>query len=204
MIYLWNLHSNVFEDADVVSPIASQDIDDFVSHWHPPMDRVIKELQRKGIDTASNRAAHNVEDWHWKWPEKCISRAGALEWNSFALRCANKTQGLMFVNLMNRCKLPEQATQHLVYVDLVATAPWNRQRLVADPLYRGVGVLLITEAVLLSMQEGFDGRIGLHALPSSSSFYKGKLGMHDLGPDPHYQKLHYYEFTAAQAHEIIK
>ena len=200
---LFNLQTAAFESAEIVSPMQLREIDDFVDHWHPPMDRIVQELKRQGIDTHAERTARNVEDSHWKWPEKYVDRAGILEWNSFALRCADQTQGLMYVNMLRRCKLSVQAKQHLVYVDLLATAPWNRSRLTATPLYRGVGLILFTEAVILSMEEGFGGRVGLHSLTGADEFYGKRLLMQDLGPDPAYHNLHYFEFIAAQADAFL-
>jgi hypothetical protein len=87
----------------------------------------------------------------------------------------------------------------MVYVDLVSTAPWNRRRLEANPLYGGVGQVLVTEAILRSLDEEFGGRIGLHSLPGAESLYRDKLGMECLGPDAKHGGLPYYELTPQRA-----
>lgn len=203
MIILQNRISGQEEEAEIVSPIAQQDIDCYVSAWRPVLSAKIDELTRTGQNTIEQRRTFNVEDAHWQWPKKAADRAKVLQWNSCAVRCGSKTQGLMFIDLLQRCRHPSQANDGLVYVDLLATAPWNRPRLVADPLYRGVGLVLITEAILLSQDEGFKGRIGLHALPGSEDWYRDNLKMVPLGPDPKYCGLIYFEMTEDHALEFL-
>lgn len=199
MAILQNRVSGQEEDAEIVSPILQADIDCYMSDWRPVLDSKLDELKRTGQYTREGLTKHNVEDAHWKWPEKTIHRARQLQWNSFAIRCGGKTQGLMFVDLLRRCRHASQVNEHMIYIDLVSTAPWNRPRLVSNPLYRGVGFVLITEAILHSQDESFGGRIGLHALPGSEPWYRDKLQMESLGPDPAYQDLHYFEMTKDQA-----
>ncbi len=71
-----------------------------------------------------------------------------------------------------------------------------------NPLYGGVGVTMVTEAVIRSLDEGFDGRIGLHALPGAEPLYQ-KLKMDYLGPDPKYDNLPYFEMTPQQAAALL-
>ncbi|HEX8980818.1 MAG TPA: hypothetical protein VF811_14010 [Parasulfuritortus sp.] len=203
MVILQNLISGQEEEAEIVSPISEEDINCFLSDWQPVLKSKIDELRISGEYTSAGCRRHNVEDAHWEWPAKMIDRAGQLQWNSYAVRCGGKTQGLMFINLLQRCRHPNQANEHMVYIDLVSTAPWNRPRLVLEPTYKGVGLVLITEAILQSRDEGFGGRIGLHALPGSETVYRDKLRMELLGPDPNYQNLNYFEMTEARAIEFL-
>jgi hypothetical protein len=50
--------------------------------------------------------------------------------------------------------------------------------MVDTPLYGGIGTLLMRTAVQVSYDEGFHGRIGLHALPQGRGFYRDNYGMH--------------------------
>ena len=202
MPQLLNRVTGEYELAEVISPIAPQDLSDFQSHWLPPIMGRIEELKRAGTFTREALGEHNLEDFHWEWPRKCQERT-SLEWNSFAVRCGGRTQGLMFVNMLRRCKAETHANQHMVYIDLVSTAPWNRPRLSGAPLYRGVGLVLVTEAVVLSKEEGFGGRIGLHGLPGAVRFYESECGMQNLGPDSAYGDLPYFEMTSAQAETFL-
>lgn len=193
----------LFESADLVDRICPDDMTCFQQNWLPPMLSKIDELKKAGQYNQQTVNQWNVEDFMWQWPAKCQNRIGKLEWASYALRCGGKTQGLMFLNLLRRARLQSQVSQHLVYVDLVSTAPWNRPRLTAKPLYGGVGVVLITEAILLSREEGFEGRVGLHSLPGAEMFYRNKFGMDCLGPDPTYGGLPYFELTPQHATKLL-
>ena len=44
-----------------------------------------------------------------------------------------------------------------------------------------------------SIDEGFRGRIGLHALPKAEVFYQDNCGMTPLGKDASRQDLMYFE-----------
>jgi hypothetical protein len=64
------------------------------------------------------------------------------------------------------------------------------------PRFGGIGVRLIEAAVRLSIDEGFQGRVGLHSLPQAEAFYRGPCRMACLGADASYQGLPYYEPTS--------
>lgn len=58
-------------------------------------------------------------------------------------------------------------------------------------------------AVEQSEEEGFHGRVGLHALPQAERFYAEVCGMTPLGPDPGAQNLIYFELGAQKAREFL-
>jgi len=62
---------------------------------------------------------------------------------------------------------------------------------------------LFHQAILQSKDEGFQGRIGLHALPQASPFYQA-LGMVNLGNDPAKSNLPYLELTEANASVVLR
>ena len=111
-------------------------------------------------------------------------------------------QGLLAVRTDKTCRLAEQAGLPLVYVDYLATAPWNYApflaRIGGTPRYRRSGEALMRTAVALSRELGWGGRLGLHALPQADSFY-ARLGMIPLGVDEAYESLRYFEMTPEQA-----
>lgn len=203
MTWLLNRHTQLLEPAELVERIEPEDITCYQQMWLPPMHAKITELKNAGQLNQQTVSQWNLEDCMWQWPKKCQDRLGKLEWASFALRCGGNTQGLTFLNMLRRARLPSQLNQHLVYIDLVSTAPWNRPRFSPQPLYCGVGTVLITEAILLSRDEGFEGRIGLHSLPGSETVYRDKFGMDCLGPDPTYDNLLYFELTPQQAKKLL-
>jgi hypothetical protein len=130
---------------------------------------------------------------------------GLLCSQGFSLVCDGVTQGLIAVNMVShRCRLPEQQGKHLVYIELLENAPWNRSELLFQPIkFKGIGTILMAAAIELSREQDFKGRLGLHALPQSERWYREACGMTDMGIDQHAQGLRYFEMTAQQASAFI-
>lgn len=150
-------------------------------------------------------AAQRKQHGHWDWRDKLAEYSGQLSYQSFSIECGVLVQGLMIVNAMKRCRILSQANKHLVYVEYLEAAPWNRNFNQAGPTYRGVGKVLMAAAKQLSIDEGNKGRIGLHSLPQADSFYS-RCGMTDIGPDTTYPNfpLRYFEMTESQATSFLK
>jgi hypothetical protein len=203
MVELWNRHTNRQEPVELREKIDADDIACFEQHWLPPMEAKIEELRAAGTLTRESVEKWNVTDAHWKWGSKFQSRRGELKWASYALRSEGLTQGMMFLNLIASCRLQSQLNQHMVYVDLVSTAPWNRPRFTPEPKFGGVGLVLVTEAIVRSFDEGFEGRIGLHSVAGAEAFYRDKLRMDCLGPDSKAGGLPYYEMTSQRAAQLL-
>jgi hypothetical protein len=87
-------------------------------------------------------------------------------------------------------------------VDYLESAPWNLQGSVVLPRFLGVGTVLLAEAVRLSVEDGFGGRVGLHSLPQAEAFY-ARCRMTNSGADPDYYDLTYFEYTGHQAAEWL-
>src|SRR5689334_12786602 len=83
--------------------------------------------------------------------------------------------------------------KRLVYVDGIASAPWNREAIQSPPKYKGVGTALLSFARKRSLELGYEGRVGLHSLPGVEKFYD-RQGMIDLGEDEDYDELVYFEY----------
>ena len=94
----------------------------------------------------------------------------------------------------------------LVYIDFLEIAPWNWvvPELGRQGRFRSVGSMLFWRAVKQSEQEGFKGRVGLHALPQAEQFYERACGMTSLGHDPSKENLSYFELTSEQASELLQ
>ncbi|WP_246716494.1 hypothetical protein [Rhizobium ruizarguesonis] len=160
--------------------------------------------RREALQLGQSMKEINAEDAHWEWGRKMLA-AEADPWiyDVFVIECGFNTQAVMLVckgGVKCVCRHPgEKPTNRLLYVDFVATAPWNREKLVSDPTYSGCGRILISAAVDLSYEEENYGRIGLHSLPGAEVFYRDKVGMTDLGLDEHCHGLRYFEISAAMA-----
>ena len=114
-----------------------------------------------------------------------------------AVEFLGEVQGIMAVlQAPQRSRL---SGQPLIYVDYLESAPWNLRILSAPPRFMGIGTVLVAEAVHLSIDTGFEGRIGLHSLPQAEVFYRSRCQMTELGQDVQHFDLTYFEFTSQQA-----
>jgi hypothetical protein len=191
---LKNRHTGDIEDAELHAPVDAGHIADFDQHWKPAIHHRLRQMPR-----GARSSDANLEDWGWDWEKKAAAFGGRLDYQSFALECGGMTQGLMLCSLVKTARESSQRNQHMVYVEYIHTAPWNRPRFTDKPLYKGVGGILIAAAVSLSIEQEFHGRIGLHSLPQSEDWYRQFCGMTDLGIDETYQQLRYFEMTIDQA-----
>ena len=129
---------------------------------------------------------------------------GMLANPGFSIVCNEMTQGMMIVDTVkHRGRIDAQKGQHIVYVEYIESAPWNRAELFDSPRYQGVGSILVAAAVSRSEELEFQGRVGLHSLPQADAFYTDTCGMTDLGPDLNCRGLRYFEMTPIQAQEFI-
>ena len=55
-----------------------------------------------------------------------------------------------------------------------------------------------------SKEEGFRGRVGLHALPQAELFYEKACGMTPLGREIAKQNLLYMELSGQQAEKLLQ
>jgi hypothetical protein len=198
---LLNRQTKSFEQVQLWSPISQNDLADFESHWRPLFDAGLRRLRKSGNLTLGTLGENELQDAYWKWADKVEERGNRLEWRSFSVRSARHTEGLMFTRLGPFGRAESHKNLPIVMIDLVATAPWNRIKLVPEPKLKGVGRLMLATAISLSVSEEFNGRIGLHALPQAETWYRDVCGMTDLGVDS--SKMHYFEMTEAQASAFI-
>ena len=70
--------------------------------------------------------------------------------------------------------------------------------------FRSVGSTLFWRAVKQSTEEGFRGRVRLHALPQAAPFYEEACGMTPLGRDVAKQNLLYMELSGLQAAKLLQ
>ena len=151
----------------------------------------------------ANRPFPVLEHTHWRWEEKVTITQRLLPYPTLGIECDGQVQGLMMLETDGHfARLSTQTGSPLVYVTLLATAPWNLSGVTDPPRYRGVGTVLLAAAATISGDLGFKGRLGLHSLRRSEPWYN-RLGMTCLGPDPAKQGLKYYEMTPDQAQELI-
>ncbi len=143
---------------------------------------------------------HVEESSHWDWRKKMRSVRRSSRQDSFAIEYGDLTQGLMVVTSGRSSRIEVGERRELVYVDFVEVAPWNRTGWKPQRQFASIGSVFIRIAVEFSFDCGFDGRVGLHSLPQADGFYR-RMGLFDLGSDPDYDDLRYFELTAAEARQ---
>mgnify|MGYP000890751281 CR=1 FL=1 len=187
-VYLLDSSSGKMVEATLSDEVTDEHLALWDRDWAPEM----RAFAASGVHPTP-------EDSHWDWKAKAQKWRTYLKYQSGALVCEGKLQGLMLLNNLESARLPEQFGKPIMYVEFVATAPWNRPELRIPPRFRGVGRIFILAAIHFSIDAGFKGRIGLHSLPKAEDFYENKCGMTRLGADSSHQNLTYYEMTETQA-----
>ncbi len=155
------------------------------------IDAILTEVTDKHLEDAKTLwepilVGSGQDDEYWNWVGKS-RRSKLLPGDElYAIECEGITQGLLMLDVLKkRCLIESQLRRRLVYISALATAPWNRPVITNPPTYKGVGGNLVDFAVARSYELGYQGRIGLHALPGALGFYrKLRLGLLDCGPDP--------------------
>ncbi|MBD2066066.1 hypothetical protein H6F93_00695 [Leptolyngbya sp. FACHB-671] len=155
------------------------------------VDAILTEVTDKHLEDAKTLwepilKGSGQDDEYWNWVGKS-RRSKLLPGDElYAIECEGVTQGLMMLDVLKkRCQIEFQLRRRLVYISALATAPWNRPIITNPPTYKGVGGNLVDFAIARSYELGYQGKIGLHALPGALGFYrKLRVGLLNCGPDP--------------------
>ncbi|MCG8366717.1 MAG: hypothetical protein MJA27_25705 [Pseudanabaenales cyanobacterium] len=155
--------------------LAQTHLDDFDTLWRP----LLRQFE--------------TEDKFWDWVVKKRISISSDNFESYAIEYEGVAQGLIALETQwhRSWIVPEQ---QLVYVEALASAPWNRVMIQQPPMFKGVGTLLLNFARRRSQQLGYSGRLGLHSLPGARRFYDMK-NMMEYGPDPDRDNLVYFEYS---------
>lgn len=188
-IKIYRRQDKTLVDALLHDELAPKVLVDVEKEWGP-----IRLAAARKLCTAG-RTTEIPQHYHWDWGAKS-QKLQLLAYRCLGIECAGKWQGLLLVKHTGQvARLDPDKGKDLVYVEYLESAPWNLKVMVDAPLYGGIGPTLMLTAVQLSHDEGFHGRIGLHALPQAEEFYRDDCKMHNCGPDPSYEDLPYYEMT---------
>lgn len=199
-IRLLEVASGQMVDAELWDAITDKNLADWEAEWTPELFKLLQALNRQGIERR-----FWPQSRHWDWRRKMKAIESRLANQSFSIVCQEMTQAMMTTDLTKRAQIVGQANQHLVYIDFLEVAPWNRREISQrSARFSGAGSILVRAAVELSKTEGFKGRVGLHSLPQANDFYANKVGMTDLGQDATYHNLRYFEMTPEQAEAFIQ
>jgi GNAT superfamily N-acetyltransferase len=111
------------------------------------------------------------EDKYWDWVYKRSQSDVKGNYEGYAVEYESRTQGLMLIETQQHRSLLAPG-ERIVYIVALASAPWNRVRIHPLPTLKGVGLGLLLFARQRSVEIGYGGRMGLHALPRSERFYE--------------------------------
>jgi hypothetical protein len=119
------------------------------------------------------RAPADEPDRHWEW-RVIVSKFKNKPY--YRAKCVISQDNLIQAAVLFRVDaLSALSTrQRAVFVDRLATAPRNRDKLVTTPVFRGGGTGLLVYAVALSYSLGFEGRVNL--FPVANVDFYTKLG----------------------------
>ena len=138
--------------ADLVT-LTAKHVEDYEQVWREPLRELDEEDK-----TMSWRFKKQLAERH-PYNEAC-----AIEYD-------NLTQGMILLDPQNRWSLFAPG-KRVVYVEAIASAPWNRYWIQRPPELKGVGRSLLSFAKQRSIELGYAGRVGLHSLPGAVGFYE--------------------------------
>jgi hypothetical protein len=187
--FLFNRYTGSSEPASIFHGLDEKNFADFEAAWKPALDGRAAEFE-----AWEEKAEANVQDAHWDWVKKAKAEG---QFDTYAVECGDMTQALMLIDCRPRRARLRTQYNELCYVELIASAPWNRIKFSDKPKYKGAGRTLIATAISLSVELELQGRLGLHSLAESLNWYPF-LGFTDCGYDEN-KKLQYFEMTEESA-----
>lgn len=121
----------------------------------------------------------DYQDWHWEWISKTAGTKADNQYEWFFLEVGSSVEAACLIYFPKESSL--QPIENIFYIEFIAIAPWNRFTPLENKRYRGLGSLLLLEAVkFLAQKYGNSRRFSLHALEQAESYYIDKLKMQHL------------------------
>ncbi len=184
-------------DAELLSPVNTEDLVEAESKWLPKLRDVYTEMIAQG-------QLDRVYAWQsrWKSKDEILNDPNYLV---IGVKASNQIQGLAKLIVKGHSSKVDGVSP-IVYLDFVESAPWNVKRymniLGQNPRFKDAGLELLKATVRHSQAIGCEGRVGLHSLPESEDFYR-YAGMFEHGKDANKGDLVYFEFAEAKAMNFI-
>lgn len=197
-------------EVEVFDAIDKSHVDYIDREWAPLLksQRQLAAIRFKQLGKSSDDewqqllGEYGAPDSHWDWNDFAKPSIARSTHKSFSVLSGGDVEAVMVVDLTQRCELSEQADEHLVYIENLAVAPWNRDEIQSPRRFGGLGKVMLALAVELSRNEGWDGRVGLHSLSQSEDFYQ-KCSLVRVKKDSSHEDLWYYEFTPSLANKFL-
>lgn len=139
-----------------------------------------------------------TEDHHWDWFKKSYQfTSDEYEW--FFLFSEDKPQGACLIYHPKDSALGDA---NIFYVEYLAVAPWNRNCLVRQREYKGVGSILLKAALKFSVEKlGLIPGFSLHSLPQAKEYYETLKMINIKSMDK--GVLLYFELPQSEAHKLL-
>lgn len=187
--------SGQYVPATLIDGVSKAEVEGAEKVWRPFIQKAIKLME-----TENRPRGLRPQHAHWDWRKKHQLAEGLLVYQTLGIECDGEMQGLILLKTAGKMsRIANQKSNGLVYVSFIETAPWNSPIIVQEPRYSQVGTVLLAAAIDISVDLGFKGRVGLHALPQAESWYATHCEMTNFGPDADYHNLTYFEMTSEQA-----
>jgi hypothetical protein len=195
-VYIFDRAVGDSVQAEFIDNVAWDDVLAAQVAWSAAMKELVEKLRTNKVPEK-----YWPQHRHWNWQIKHMM-AEVDELRFFGIRHELQMQGFAILKPAALSKLEPQ--KRLVYVEYIASAPWN---LGFPNVTRGrfgqVGGVLMAAAVQLSFDSGFEGRIGLLSLPQSVAWYKEELHMIEVSGTST-DSLRYFEMTQEIANEFLR
>lgn len=198
-IQIVRLSDQALIEAELVTGLRVADLAEIDQQWLPMRQRIHRWLRDQQVPRTQW-----PQNGGWDWTVKSKSLQ-LLAVRGFGIRVDDQWQAAAMINVAQfESRLPISIGKPLVYLDYVEVAPTNWPERISGnpPMYGGCGSLLLRQAVLESIDEGYHGRVGLHSLHQSRSFYD-RHGMQLIEIDAKKENLAYYEFTKEIAKQFL-
>jgi len=188
-------------DAELLDGLVPEDLMLLESVWTPERTRILLEINRAGLPYEERPQSLS---WNWRAKAHHLRLSQA---SGYGVACQGEWQGAMLTKSgTHYSQLGEVHGKPLVYIDFLEVAPWNWTIPGIGQMrrYGYIGPHLFERAVQQSFDDGFEGRVGLHALPQSEPFYAGVCRMAALGADEEHENLTYFELSRDNALRILE
>ena len=181
-------------DAFLVDEVSKEQVLAAHGVWQPYREKALRRLRSQDITWP--------EHWHWDWSQKA-RKLDFLAYRCIGIEHHDEMQGLMMLSTIHRqSRWRGQEGKPAIYIEYIESAPWNLPPLAESPKFAGIGTRLLEAAINFSLDEGCAGRLALHSLPQSETFYRRYLT--EVAIDPvSGGSLTYFEMTADQANEFL-
>jgi hypothetical protein len=150
-------------------------------------DLLVRKVVNTWVPVLQRMRAHDAD---WPWERKARDVCYPVEVEHVMITQGDDIQGILVTSLPP-APPPRSILESVVFIEWVATAPWNRPEATGGRRFKGIGSSFLDHAVDRSRRTGRRGCIGLVSEPDAEAFYMA-VELHPRGLDPD-EGLEYFE-----------